>query len=354
VEVKITEECTIRPKGYEEKIRAKKGEVYDLPESQGESVIDAGYGEKAEAEEIPDLTEEISRKEPEVPVIHESEELGEEEAEAEQKLIEAQEIEYEDERFRVYEEKGVTKVANMDEDTEYEILPLAPSCECKDFQIRILERGEKSRCKHLEVAEKAGYTVGEVRRHEAIDVEGMEKVSQPSVFLESEEQAIKILRQILGPKPEKDDVIETFKSRGKKLEEISADVVISLARAIGIRTKIVERDIQKFELTPEMVKSAVKDKWKEVAENMPDQEVVSTARIMAMAGWLDENGNPQVEVGTKTQVMTPSDFRDVCRRGANFVETTAETKALKKCILNSLGITSDGLKRKIKETYGWR
>jgi len=324
------------------------GDTAELPNNVAEQVIEKGYGiAQPEFEE-----EEEKPKEPE---IHEPEELGEEEAgaEAEQKLIEAQEIEYEGERFRVYEEEGVTKVANMDEETEYQILPLAPSCKCKDFQIRVLERGEKGRCKHLEVAEKAGYTVGEIRRHETMDIEGIEKVSQPSVFLESEEQAIKILRQILGPKPKKGDVIESFKSRGRKIEEISADVVISLARAVGVRTKIIERDIQKFELTPEMIKPAVKDKWKEIAENMPSQEVVSTARIMAMAGWLDENGNPQVEVGTKTQVMTPSDLKDVCSRGTNFVETTAETKALKKCILNSLGITSDGLKRKIKETYGW-
>jgi len=81
VEVKITKPCKIRPKDEEEKIEAEPGRIYDLPENQGKSVVNAGYGEEVETEEVPDMTEEAE----------EVEELGgpeEEEAEEEPKVRE--------------------------------------------------------------------------------------------------------------------------------------------------------------------------------------------------------------------------------------------------------------------------
>ena len=51
--------------------------------------------------------------------------------------------------------------------------------------------------------------------------------------------------------------------------------------------------------------------------------------------------------------MTPARLEDLKSRGSNFVEVTCESKAQKKAILNALPVTADGLKRKIKEAYGW-
>jgi len=76
--IKILKECKVIPKGKEEKVRVQPGQIVDLPEGQGKSVINAEYGEEAEPEEVPDMTE-----------TGEVEELGEleEEEEAEEEQI---------------------------------------------------------------------------------------------------------------------------------------------------------------------------------------------------------------------------------------------------------------------------
>ena len=86
---------------------------------------------------------------------------------------------------------------------------------------------------------------------------------------------------------------------------------------------------------------------------MPETDVVTRCKITAIAAWKDKSGNLRVGIGTKEEHLTPSDLRDISRRGANFIETRCESKAFKKAILTSLPITHDGLMRKIKETYGW-
>ena len=103
MEVKITKACKIRPKGREEKIEAEPGRIYDLPENQGKSVVNAGYGEKVETEEVPDLTEEVG----------EVEELGEleeeEEAEEEPEITDAQRKRFFSLADEVFESDGERK-----------------------------------------------------------------------------------------------------------------------------------------------------------------------------------------------------------------------------------------------------
>jgi len=78
--IKILKECKVIPKGKEEKVRVQPGQIVDLPENQGKSVINADYGEKAESEEVPDMSG-----------TGEVEELGElEEAEEEPEITDAQ------------------------------------------------------------------------------------------------------------------------------------------------------------------------------------------------------------------------------------------------------------------------
>jgi len=81
--IRILKECKVRPKGKEEKVRVQPGQIVDLPEGQGKSVVNAEYGEEVETEEVPDMTE-----------TGEVEELGEleeeEEAEREPEITDAQ------------------------------------------------------------------------------------------------------------------------------------------------------------------------------------------------------------------------------------------------------------------------
>jgi len=344
---KLNERHGDEPLKFDDGTTLKPGEAKEVDESAtipgGLSVpelIEDGWLEEVPEEVEKGITAEaLGRPEkPEAPPAEEAEM----EARERGVLIEGKEVEYEGERFRIYEEEGATMVANVDEDTEYEIFPLAPSCECKDFQIRVLERGEKERCKHLEVAEEAGYTVGKIRTPETVSLEGIEEVSKPSVILESEDQAVELLKQILGPNPKKEDVIAEVKDRKGNIlfEEINADVIKSLANAIGIRVKVIERDNQVQKV--------------KIADELEPIEVVVKSRIVAIAGFLDEGGKPRVQTGTKSEVMTPSRLDDLKSRGSNFVEVTCESKAQKKAILNALPVTAGGLKRKIKMAYGWR
>jgi len=80
--IKILKECKVRPKGKEEKVRVQPGQIVDLPEGQGKSVINAEYGEEAETEEVPDMTK--------TGEVEELGELEEEEAEEEPEITDAQ------------------------------------------------------------------------------------------------------------------------------------------------------------------------------------------------------------------------------------------------------------------------
>ena len=165
-----------------------------------------------------------------------------------------------------------------------------------------------------------------------------------------------MLRDILGEDAKYEDVIEKY---GDDIEEIKADVVISLGQYAGIRfvpvnkeTESTKINIGKLYLLSETDEKK-RQKYAEIADLMPDTEVVMRCKVTAVAAWKDQAGNIRVGVATKEEHMTPFDLRDICRRGSNFIETKAESKAYKKAILVSLPITHDGLKRKIKKLYHW-
>ena len=239
---------------------------------------------------------------------------------------------------------------------KYEISKSAKICSCDGFK-------QWGHCKHLEAAAEDGYiepkttaiVPAPVKESEyQIIVEG-KTIQIPVKTIEkpitSELVATKMLKAILGDHPNRKDVIESYQD----IEEIAADVIISLAQATGIRFYPVIREVEKAKINLGAVyKAAGGDtKYDAIVALMPDTDVTIRCKITTIAAWQDKSGNLRVGTGTKEEYMTPYELKDIAKRGANFIETKCESKAFKKAIINALPITHDGLLSKIKQIYGW-
>jgi predicted nucleic acid-binding Zn finger protein len=266
-----------------------------------------------------------------------------------------------------------------------------PSCTCPDFKMN--KRGVEL-CKHLQAAKDNGYEVAKLpqlseetkaivkRKHnggdkrkrgheeDTVAISYMDEsinmpVQVPSNIIESEDMAAKLIMGILGEHPRYQDVIERFGD----VEEIAADVILSLAQATGLRFTIISKEVEKAKInlgkvyreikSLEPPKTSQRDVEKarvydKLVELMPDTDVTVRCKVTGIAAWRDSYGGLHVGTGTKEEHITVSNLRDIATRGVNFVETTAETKAFKKAIGNALPITHDGLLQKIKQTYGWQ
>ena len=136
-------------------------------------------------------------------------------------------------RFEDTEGDALFCVSN---DKNYEISKSAKICSCDGFK-------QWGHCKHLEAAISEGYiepkteaiVSAPVKESEyQIIVEGkairipVKTIEKP---ITSELVATKMLKSILGDHPNRKDVIESY----GEIEEIAADVIISLAQATGIR-----------------------------------------------------------------------------------------------------------------------
>jgi len=331
-----------------------------------EQAIDVTKAELLEAEPIEESGEEV---EAEAEVV-EPEEKKEEKWD---KIVRTEDGKF---MFRLEGENIICKNAETGE--TYVVDPKKPKCSCPDFQIN--KKGQEW-CKHLKAADAAGYEVtrleipeeikalakpkkkrAKTKEEEIVTINILDKqVRVPIVqtldrIIQNEDAAAKMLRDILGEDAKYEDVIEKY---GDDIEEIKADVVISLGQYAGIRfvpvnkeTESTKINIGKLYLLSETDEKK-RQKYAEIADLMPDTEVVMRCKVTAVAAWKDQAGNIRVGVATKEEHMTPFDLRDICRRGSNFIETKAESKAYKKAILVSLPITHDGLKRKIKKLYHW-
>jgi hypothetical protein len=271
-------------------------------------------------------------------------------------------------------EEGVLICKNEANGTEYEIVLTEPSCTCPDYQLRKKELSEY--CKHLSAAKVAGYDVKELpelpavpekkreRKKAKIGAEVVELVIMekkielpmqvPEEIIKNEMQAVNLIQDILGPNPRFGDVVEKYGN----IEEISADVIISMSQYLGIQTLPLVIEEEKTRINIGKIFMAVADeeqrkKYQRVADMMPDVELVTRCRITSVAGWRDKSGDPHIGVGTKEEVLTPFELADIAKRGASFIRTKAETKSAKKAILNCLPITHDGLLQKIKAIYHW-
>ena len=331
-----------------------------------EQAIDVTKAELIEAKPIEESGEEV---EAEAEVV-EPEEKKEEKWD---KIVRTEDGKF---MFRLEGENIICKNAETGE--TYVVDPKKPKCSCPDFQIN--KKGQEW-CKHLKAADAAGYEVtrleipeeikalakpkkkrAKTKEEEIVTINILDKqvrvpiVQTPDRIIQNEDAAAKMLRDILGEDAKYEDVIEKY---GDDIEEIKADVVISLGQYAGIRfvpvnkeTESTKINIGKLYLLSETDEKK-RQKYAEIADLMPDTEVVMRCKVTAVAAWKDQAGNIRVGVATKEEHMTPFDLRDICRRGSNFIETKAESKAYKKAILVSLPITHDGLKRKIKKLYHW-
>ena len=239
---------------------------------------------------------------------------------------------------------------------KYEISKSAKICSCDGFK-------QWGHCKHLQAAAEDGYIEPKttaivpepVKESEyQIIVEG-KTIQIPVKTIErpitSELVATKMLKSILGDHPNRKDVIESYQD----IEEIAADVIISLAQATGIRFYPVIREVEKAKINLGKVYQAAGGdaKYDAVVALMPETDVTIRCKITTIAAWQDKSGNLRVGTGTKEEYMTPYELKDIAKRGANFIETKCESKAFKKAIINALPITHDGLLSKIKQIYGW-
>ena len=239
---------------------------------------------------------------------------------------------------------------------KHEISKSAKICSCDGFK-------QWGHCKHLEAAISEGYIEPKT---EAIVPEPV-KESEYQIIVEgkairipvktiekpitSELVATKMLKSILGDHPHRKDVIESYQD----IEEIAADVIISLAQATGIRFYPVVREVEKAKINLGKVYQAATtdNKYDSIVDLMPDTDVTIRCKITTIAAWQDKTGNLRVGTGTKEEHMTPPELKNISKRGANFIETKCESKAFKKAIINALPITHDGLLSKIKQIYGW-
>lgn len=285
-------------------------------------------------------------------------------------------------------ENGILKCINGEKGTEYELDLNKPSCTCLDFKTH---KAKSEFCKHLQAAKDAGYDVKEfpvvpedakdaiIQARRGNNGKGKKKeeedsitlsynavtvtmpVQTPTNIIEKEEVAATAIKDILGNAPLKANVIESF---GANIEEIAADVVISLAQHSGIRFTVVSKDVKTAKLNLGEIYKTVEEgrgdnqkrnaeMYAKLAAAMPDTDVTISCKVTAIAAWRDNKGGLRVGTGTKEEHLTVYSLKDLASRGVNFVETSAETKAFKKAIINALPITHDGLLQKIKQTYGW-
>ena len=301
----------------------------------------------------------------------------EEEKQKWDKTVEIDEGEF---SFRV--ENGELLCKNGVSDNEYDLDVGKPHCSCNDF---VVNKKRKEWCKHLKAASVVGYEVTKLpavpkelsealanpekekgrktpkaKKEETVSLSIMGKdvqmpVQVPDEIIRNEEAATKMIMDIVGAKPLFKDVIEKFGD----IEEISADVIISLAQYSGIRFQILNKEIETAKLNLGKIFKSVpmsKDKmerYADIADFMPDTDVVIRCKITSIAVWKDKAGNMRVGTGTKEEHLTPYELKDLVMRGANFIETKCESKSFKKAISNALPVTHDGLLQKIKATYGW-
>ena len=265
-------------------------------------------------------------------------------------------------------------------DKKYWLDILVPGCSCPDFQVN---KRQREWCKHLAAAAKAGYPVKELRaipeevtaalvqhdkekqkkvkvnKEETVALTILDKqiempVQIPSEIIQGEDKVLAMIKGIIGNTPKKDDVIESYAG----IEELSADVVLSLASYLGIQYRIVEKEIEKTRMSVGMIYelTATEDqmrKYGAVAKIMPEVDIVTRCKVTVVAAWKDKSGNTRISVGVKEELLTPFELSDIAKRGVNFIETKAITKASKKALLSVMPVTHDGLKSKIKEAYGW-
>ena len=273
--------------------------------------------------------------------------------------------------------------ANDNNDNFYELKIDVPKCSCKSF---LINNESLEWCKHLKAAKIAGYDVKElqkmpaeiaealvkpekkghkkthkVKKEETVAIEVLGKkvdlvVQIPQEIILSEEIATEMIKSILGPNPKREDVIEEYGD----IEEIAADVIVSLAQYSGIRYQPFNKEVEVAKMNLGKIFKVIpmsQDKMKiygPLADLMPDTDVTVRCKITSIAGWLDKKGDLHFGMGTKEEHLTPYKLKDIATRGANFIETMCETKSAKKSILGCLPITHDGLLSKIKAIYEWK
>ena len=283
--------------------------------------------------------------------------------------------------FMFREEGGKLLCRNGASDNEHELKIDVPECNGPDFQIN---KQKNEWCKHLKAAKVAGYDVkelpkvpeeikgalakpekekqkrGKAKKEETVAIEVLGTrvdlaVQTPQEIIQNEEKAAEMIKSILGPNPKREDVIEEYGN----IQELAADVIISLAQYSGIRfqpfikeTEVVKINLGKVFKAIPMSKDK-KEQYDALADFMPDTDVTVRCKITSIAGWRDKKGDLHFGMGTKEEHLTPYKLKDIATRGANFVETMCETKSAKKSILGCLPITHDGLLSKIKGIYHW-
>lgn len=278
-------------------------------------------------------------------------------------------------------EEDILICRNNENGNIYELITKEPKCDCAGF-LKQKERGEL--CKHLRAAKEAGYGVeelpyvpaeveralmknekktkrGKAKKEEetvAIEVLGerVELVVQtPQEIIQNEEMAAEMIKTILGPKPKREDVIEEYGN----IQEIAADVIISMAQYSGIRFQPINKEIEVTKMNLGKIFKAIpmsadkKEQYEALADFMPDTDVTTRCKITSIAGWRDKKGDLHLGMGTKEEHLTPYRLKDLVTRGANFIETMCESKSAKKSILGCLPITHDGLLSKIRKIYNW-
>jgi len=290
-------------------------------------------------------------------------------------------VEIDEGEFSFREEDGKLFCKNGINGNECELDVKKPYCSCKDFGIN---KEKHEWCKHLKAASIAGYEVtklpeipkelskalakqekdkgrrAKVKKEETVAIEVLGKrvdlvLQTPQEIIQNEVMAAEMIKTILGPNPKREDVIEEYGN----IEEIAADVLISLAQYAGIRfqpfnkeTEVAKMNLGKvFKVIP--MSADKKAQYEALADFMPDTDVTVRCKITSIAGWLDRKGDLHFGMGTKEEHLTPYKLKDIVTRGANFIETMCESKSAKKSILGCLPITHDGLKSKIKAIYGW-
>ncbi len=302
--------------------------------------------------------------------------------------LESEKVEMNEEKREVVEKaeegvsfftEGALLLCKSGENT-YELDVTLPSCTCPDF---VINKQKQELCKHLIAAKEAGYPVATLpsvpeeltkalvrkdkkekkaakKEEEKISLSILDRdidipVQTLTEFVQDEESATKMIVSILGGHPQYGDVIEKIGT----IEELSADVIISMAQHMGLRFSILSKELEVAKLNMGKLylavetDSAKRESYKALAAFMPDTDVVIRCKITGVAAWKDKAGNMHVGLGTKEELLTPYELRDIVKRGVNFIETKCETKAFKKSIMNALPITHDGLKSKIKKAYGW-